>query len=361
MNFLCINTTLTLAFIVIISQPLSGNEHVGKLSSRLERWMQSIRGEYIPLEYFNRMSSADLTKQDLQSLLRNFLENLQKNLTTSAMLNVVDHQSNQNQIRKLWELTNFFYLSADVVKSFAHDSQLYYEVAKNSSYTLLLHLRQIPSTQPTLVKLLLTNYFEEMEFFHIMFSEIIDEILEYTQNTLLLIQNTFIYYADIQRFILENWNLKRNISCITEYMEFLQPCSAKVFKCTTDAKLDVVFDVFAMTQLTNKYVMRQLEFRIQRLFNCFYFGNYEIRCKFLENAERDFETLFNKIYDLEIYYDIKTKNGRVSPLRLRRQSYQYNEEDTNALGVHTDCIPKDFPLSKMRKSLKNCFDTIKKY
>ncbi|KAH8359867.1 hypothetical protein KR093_009252 [Drosophila rubida] len=363
MNLCGTNFTLTLAFIMIIVRPLEGNEHVGKLSPKFERWMHSIRGEYIPLEFFNVMNSADLSKQDLQNLLRNFLENLQKNLTTSAILNVIDynHQSNRNQIRKLWELSDFFYLSADVANAFAHDSQMYYEVTKNSSYKLLLHLRQIPSAQPTLVKMLLTNYFAEMEFFHIMFSEIIDEVLEYTQNTLLSIQNTFTYYADIQRFILENWNLKSNISCIKEYMEFLKPCSAKVFRCATDTKLDVVFDVFAMTELTSKYIMHQLEFRIQRLFNCFYFGNYEIRCKFLQNAEHDFEILFNSIEDLEIYYDIKTKNGRVSALRLRRHSNSNIEEDTTGLRVYNNCLPRDFPQSEMSNSLINCFNTIQKY
>ncbi|XP_051862435.1 uncharacterized protein LOC132784680 [Drosophila nasuta] len=363
MKWRCIITTFTLALIVKISCSLEGNEHIGILSPRHERRMYSIRGEYIPLEFFTVMNSADLSKQNLQNQLRNFLENLQKNFTTSAMLNVIDykHKSNRDQTRKLWDLSDFFNLSADVAKTFAHDSKKYYEVVKNSSYTLLLHLRQIPSTQPTLVKLLLTNYFAEMEFFHIMFSEIIDEVLEYTQNTMLSIQNTFMYYADIQRFILENWNLRSDISCIKEYTEFLQPYSAKVFKCTTDAKLDVVFDVFAMTELTSKYIMRQLEFRIQRLFNCFYFGNYEIRCKFLQHADRNFEILFNKIEELEIYYDIKTNNGRVSAFRLRRQSNSYNEEDTDALKIHTKCIPKNFPLSEMHTSLKSCFDNIKKY
>lgn len=198
-----------------------------------------------------------------------------------------------------------------------------------------------------------------MEFFHIMFSEIIDEVLEYTQNTLLAIQNTFTYFANVQGFVLDNWNFKGDDNCCKEYVEFLQLYSAQIFKCTAGHKLSVAFDVFAMTELTSKYVMHQLEFRIQRLFNCFYFGNYEVRCKFLQNAESDFEVLFNKIEELEIYYDIKTKNGRVSSLRLRRR--RNIENDSNVPRAHYDCIPNEFPLGQMHNSLKQCFYNIQKY
>lgn len=311
------------------------------------------------MEFFKAMRSADMSKEVLQNQLRNFLENLQKNLTTSAVLNNEDnnHQNAQNQISKLRELLDYFYITADVANKFSHESEIYYEVTKNSSYTLLLQLRQIPSTQPKLVKLLLTNYFAEMEFFHVMFTEIIDEVLEYTQKTLLAIRNTFTYYADVQRFVLENWNFKSDVICCKEYMEFLQLYSAQIFRCAVAHDLIVAFDVFAMTELTSKYIMRELEFRIQRLFNCFYFGSYEIRCKFLQNAERDFELLFSKIEDLEIYYDIKTNHGRVTALRLRRQSY--SEEDPSTPG-YIDCIPKDFPLGQMHNTLISCFYDIKK-
>ncbi|XP_032597726.1 uncharacterized protein LOC116806047 [Drosophila grimshawi] len=351
-------TLLWLTCVVAILPILKGEA----VANRLDKRTQSNGGEYIPITFFNAIRLAEDSKQSLQNQLRNFRENLQKNLTTSTMLSILDdnYQNTEHQIIKLHDLSAFFDTAADIARIFAHDSEMFYEVAKNSSYTLLLQLRQMPTTQLTLVKLLLTNYFEEMEFFHIMFSEIIDEALEYTQNTLLAIQKTFTYYADVQQFVLQNWNFKSDIGCCKGYMEFLQLYSAQIFKCAAGHDLTVALDVFAMTEITSKYIMRQLEFRIQRLCNCFLFGNYEIRCKFLKNAERDFELLFSKLEELETYFDLKMKKGLVSSRRFRRRS-QVENRDFESNRVHNHCIPVDFPQGQMNKSLKQCFYTIKIY
>lgn len=127
-----INLAFWLACILLLIQPMESKEHVIKRSPRLDKWTHSIRGDYIPMEFFNAMRSADLSKQSLQNQLRNFLENLQKNLTTSEVQNIMDdiHQTTQNQIVKFRELSNFFYLTAEVAKTFSHDSEMYYEVAK---------------------------------------------------------------------------------------------------------------------------------------------------------------------------------------------------------------------------------------
>ncbi|XP_064544427.1 uncharacterized protein LOC135432626 [Drosophila montana] len=353
---------LWLLCMVATLQSIESSKYAGMPFSRHEKWTQTLNGEYIPIQFYNAMRSAEASKQSLQNQLRNFLEQLQKNLTTSTLLSLKDNnqQNAERQLTKLYELSVFFYTAADVARFFARDSEIFFEIAKNSSYTLLLQLRQIPATQPTAIKLLLTNYFAEMEFFHVMFSEIIDEALEYTQNILLATQKTFTYYADIQRFILQNWNFKGDIGCCKEYMEFCQLYSSQIFKCAAGHGLDVAFDVFAITELTSKYVMLQLEFRIQRLFNCFYFGNYEIRCKFLQNAERDFEILFSKIEELEIFFDTKIKNGRVSALRVRRQA-QIEEGAFTGVKSYDACIPKDFPHRQMHQSLKLCFYNIKEY
>ncbi|XP_030081616.1 uncharacterized protein LOC111598610 [Drosophila hydei] len=362
MAFHCGSLALLLICVAGTLQPIKSSEYIGKLIPRHDKWAQAIKGEYIPMQFYDAMRSAENSKQAFQNQIRNFGEHLQRNLTMSNVLSLRhENQLNtEHQRRKLHELSAFFYTAADVAGVFARDSEISFEVAKNSSYTLLLQLRQIPSTQPIPVKMLLTNYFAEMEFFHIMFSEIIDEALEYTQNILLATQKTFTYYADVQRFVLENWNFKGDAFCCKEYMEFLKHYSDQIFKCAVGRGLDIAFDVFAMTELTSKYVMRQLEFRIQRLFNCLYLGSYEIRCKFLQNAEKDFEMLFTKIEELEIFYDIKIKNGRVSSLRQRRQAH-IEEDATNSVKAHDNCIPEDFPRSQMHKSLKLCFYNITEY
>lgn len=353
---------LWLTLFLLAIQSIKSTNYMGNPFSRPNRSTRPLRGEYIPLEFYNTMKSADASKQKLQNQLRNFLESLQRNLTTSSVLNVFDDhtQNTSNPIVKLQELSNFFHTTAATANTFAHDAEVYFEVVKSSSYTLLLQLRQIPSTQPKWVKLLLTNYFAEMEFFHIFLSEIIDEVLEYTQSTLIGIRNTYNYYADVQHYVLQNWNFKGGDACCREYMEFLQQFSAEIYKCTVSQKLNTAYDVFSITELTSVYIMRQLEFRIQRIFNCFYFGNFEIRCKFLQNAEEDFEILFSQLEDLETYYDIKTKKGRASALRLRRQS---NTKETSAdePKAHVDCIPADFPRRQMHATLKQCFYNIQSY
>ncbi|KAH8417411.1 hypothetical protein KR222_010691 [Zaprionus bogoriensis] len=359
MIYRCTIAALLLAYITVTLHTIAANEYMVKPFSRSSMSPHSIKGEYIPLEFYNSMRSADTSKQALQNKLRNFLENLQRNLTTSTVLSILDdkYKNTPNRIKKFHELSDFFHTAAEAAKIFAHDAEQHFEAAKSSSYTLLLQLRLIPSTQPKMVKLSLTNYFSEMEFFHILFSEIIDEVLEYTQSTLFAIRNVFNYYADVQQFVLQNWNFKGDESCSKEYMEFLQQYSAEIFKCAVSQKLTTAYDVYSMTELTSKYVMRQLEFRIQRIFNCIYFGNFEIRCKFLQNAEEDFKALSDKLEDLETFYDIKTKNGRVSALRLRRQSN--NSEKTDDTKTHVDCIPQDFPHRQMHESLRQCFYNIK--
>ncbi|XP_068156461.1 uncharacterized protein [Drosophila tropicalis] len=313
-------------------------------------------GDYVPMKFYDSLRTSDSSKEELQNKLRNFLENLQKNLTTSTLLSGLDTSisSTQNHFLKLQELSTFFHDASETAGSFARDSETFYEVTKNSSYALLLKLRQVPMAQPTEIKILLTNYFAEMEFFHIMFSEIMDEALEYTQYVLRAIQKVFIYYADAQRYILQDWNLKPNMVCCKMYMDFLQLYSAQIFKCAADHELNIAYDVYAMAETNAKYIMRQLEFRIQRLFNCFLFKSYQIRCQFLLNAEQDFEKLFSKLEELETYFDIKTKRGRVSALRLRRNLQNENDIMESRVEI-ADCLPKDFPHGQMQKDLKSCF------
>ncbi|XP_022233260.2 uncharacterized protein LOC111081487 [Drosophila obscura] len=319
---------------------------------------RTIRGEQIPLEFYEVIERSDNSKNELQHRLHHFLENLQKNLTTSTVFR--DFQTtasrSENYANKMTELSTFFHDASNSVGKFAQESEKFYDVIKNSSYALLLKLRQVPAAQPTQVKIVLTNYFSEMEFFHIMFSEIVDEALEYTVGTLLAVQRIFLHFADVQSFILHDWKLKLDFECSKMYMDFLQYHSAQVFKCAAGHELKVAYDVYAMTKINSKYIMRQLEFRIQRLFNCFIFKSYEIRCQFLQNAEKDFESLFSKLEELEMYLDIKTKQGRASDLRFHRQSNRrYDDVTTKSTELLSDCLPNDFPYSQIKSELRSCF------
>lgn len=316
-----------------------------------------ISGEHVSLNFYTALESGDYAKNNLQSLLHNFLENLQINLSTSAILNAdvmskpVDIELYRYQLGKLYDLAHYFEHSSETAGNFALKAENFFETAKNESYSLLLKLRQVPTAQrylPTAAKIRLTDYFAEMEFFHVMFSEIIDEALEYIVDTLRSIQRTFLNYADTQREILRTWNLKSDKWCCSTYMDFLQHWSAQIFRCVDDKKLNIVYDVYATTETSTKYIMRQLEFRIQRLYNCFIFGNYEMRCQFLRKPEHDFEPLFAKLEELQQYFDIKIKKGRVSINRTRRRRHQQEFNDK--------CMPYDFPHTQMTSDLKKCFN-----
>lgn len=151
-------------------------------------------------------------------------------------------------------------------------------------------------------------------------------------------------------------------------MDFLQQWSAEIFKCAAGTELNIAYDVYAMTEVTTKYLLRQLEFRIQRLFNCFLHGDYKMRCRFLQFAEEDFRKLVDKLDELQMYYDIKTKRGRVNTYRIERRKRNERDEkekqqDLEAVleyekslnALSDKCIPYGFPDTQMMSSLKSCF------
>ncbi|KAH8249818.1 hypothetical protein KR038_002250 [Drosophila bunnanda] len=314
----------------------------------------SISAEHVSKEFYYAIERSDRSKEKLQRKLQHFLENLQKNLTMSTVLSDfgTSNTSAENYSVRMHELLKFFYEASNVFGQFSNDVEKFYETSKNSSHALLLKLRQIPTAQPKYVKVLLTNYFSEMEFFHMMFSEVVNDALEYTIGTLTAIQKIFFYYAESQSIILHNWKLKLDLECRKLYVDFLKHHSAKIFECAAGHNLKLTYDVYAVTKLNVKYIMKQLEFRIHRLFNCFIFGNYEIQCTFLNNAERDFEHLFSKLAELDMYLDIKTKMGWVSLLRHRQGSDAIVTKDVPTLD---NCLSNDFPRNEISKRLKDCF------
>ncbi|XP_061389137.1 uncharacterized protein LOC133324307 [Musca vetustissima] len=317
-----------------------------------------VSGDHISLQFFKALRSGNEKKNNLQFALQNFVENLQKNLSTSdVLLNAVDNsadlESGANKIERLYGLADYFEYSAEMAGLFGSAAENFFEVSKNESVTLLQKLRQVPSAQrylPTSVKMQLTDYFAEMEYFHVMFSEVVDEALEYIVDTLRSTQSVFMRYADVQREVLTTWNLRLDEWCGNAYVDFLQLWSTEIFKCASTKDLGTVYDVYATSETTTRHIMRQLEFRIQRLYNCFIFGGYQTRCTFLHNPEQDFQALLAKLDDLQQYLDIKIKRGRIPVSRTRRQS-----EERKLEKPYMQCIPNDFPESQMTEALKQCF------
>lgn len=316
-----------------------------------------VNGNHISLNFHKVIDNADQKKTILQSVLQNFVENVQKNLSTSSVLHLMGSsigiENEKSKVIRLYDLADYFEYSSGMADDYASATENFFEVAKNESNSLLQKLRQVPSAQrylPTSVKMHLTDYFAEMEHLNVMFSEVIDEALEYIVDTLRSVQSIFIRYADIQREILRTWNLRLDDDCFDEYIDFLQMWSTEIFKCASTKDLTIAYDVYATTETIAKHFMCQLEFRIQRLFNCFIFGGYQFRCKFVRYPDKDFHGLFAKLEELQQYLDIKIKKGRI-PL----YSSQRNSSEQKSETAHKQCIPDNFPETKMSESLKQCF------
>ncbi|XP_032575222.1 uncharacterized protein LOC116801205 [Drosophila sechellia] len=322
----------------------------------LSRTRDSFRAVQVPKQFYDAIEKADFSKHSLQNKLEHFLEKLQKNFTISAVLSDSEDiiTSERNYVYKIRELSTFFYEASFSFQQFSSDIKTFYETSKNASYALLFKLRQVPTGQPTLVKVLLTNYFAEIEFFHVLFSEIIDEAMEYSTESLKRIQELFFYYADTQNNILENWKLKTNSECCKLYVNFLQNQSSQIFKCATLDNLNIIYDVYSVTKLNIKYIIRQLEFRIQRLFNCLMYNSLNLQCKLLKSAEQDLKTLFRNLAELDMFIDIKTKKGRAAALRFRRGN-TWNNNQIKLEPNQNYCLPIGFPNTQMSTELKECF------
>ncbi|XP_054738932.1 uncharacterized protein LOC129244985 [Anastrepha obliqua] len=316
--------------------------------------------ENISFLFYKSAYDADISKIKLQSTLRNFLENLQKNLTISSILKIGRSEVNlERSQQKLNDHMEFFRTASHFVEEFSLKTEHFLQVSKNESASFLLKLRRVPTGHrilPPHIKLQFTTYFAEMEFFNVLFFEVINEGMEYIINALQIIRTTFDGYADIQRYVLQYWDLEYDNWCYNQYFEFLQKWSTQIYNCATSSRLEMVYDVYAMTETVIKHVMRQLEFKMQRLFNCFTLDGYIIKCSFLRNAERDFEELFTVLRDLQTYYDIAVNQGRVEIKRKRRSETLLPSSENESDAQKLKCIPYGFPENEMLTSLKMCFN-----
>uniref|UniRef100_A0A1A9UN46 Uncharacterized protein n=1 Tax=Glossina austeni TaxID=7395 RepID=A0A1A9UN46_GLOAU len=330
--------------------------------------------KYTSERYYVALEDTDHVKRGFQALLRSFLENLQKNLSTSTLLNVAANTTDvieiENRHHKLTDLSSFFQYSSEQAALLADKIELCFEITKNESESYLRKWEEIRWTPPSIsteVKALVDEYFIEMQSFHTIFSEIIDDFLEYIAHVLRSVRDIFIEYADIQT---DSFRRFKTIKlCYNLYMDFLQQWSAIIFKCTTATDLNTAYDVYTTSETTSRHVMKQLEFRMQRLHNCLASRDYRIRCQFLRNPEKDLSKLFIKLDELQQYFDIKIKRGRVNSNRKRRSDIseghksvglkfkmQINREHNSTADNENKCIPVDFPYEYMSTNLKKCFD-----
>ncbi|XP_037955580.1 uncharacterized protein LOC119685387 [Teleopsis dalmanni] len=340
----------------IKSNPIR-TEYIFKQSYPLEATQQ--RGYQISPNFYAAIQQSELAKQNMQELLQNFLENLQRNFTKSSplLLSNAENMNKYQQLDKLHGLSEFFNLASISANDFSLKSKTFIELSKNESNELLLKLRRLPSTEKILpghIKSSLTNYFTEMEFFHVMFSEIMDECLEYIIDTLRVTQLAFIEFANIQNELLRTWHLNPTEGCFLRYMDFLQEWSAEIFKCATQEH-STAYDIYALTIVTTKFILQQLEHRIQRLFNCFMFGHYKIRCRFLYFVEQDFKLLLLKLNELQIYYDFKIKTGHGTTFQNLKSE---TTGEIQTVQERLDCIPYGFPELQMQSDLKKCFSML---
>ncbi|XP_033160736.1 uncharacterized protein LOC117141418 isoform X1 [Drosophila mauritiana] len=130
--------------------------------------------------------------------------------------------------------------------------------------------------------------------------------------------------------------------------------SSQIFKCATLDNLNIIYDVYSVTKLNIKYIVRQLEFRIQRLFNCLMYNSLNLQCKLLKSAEQDLKTLFRNLAELDMFIDIKTKKGRAAALRFRRGN-TWNNNQIKLEPNPNYCLPIGFPNTQMSTELKECF------
>ncbi|XP_075147181.1 uncharacterized protein LOC142221353 [Haematobia irritans] len=308
-----------------------------------------VNGVHISLKFYEAAKNGEYNKVNLQNALQNFVENIQKNLSTSSFVND-DYLGGDAMTKRLHNLADYFEYSSDIANAFATAAENFLEVSKSESIALLQKLRQVPSAQHILsneAKTQLTDYFSEMEYFNVMLSETIDESLEYIVDTLRFVQVVFRHYAHLQREVLQKWNLRNNVLCFNTYIDSLQLWSTKIFKCASSKDLANAYDIYSTTESTIRQIMSQLEFRIQRLYNCFIFGGYQVKCKFLRIPDRDFHPLFTKLDELQQYLDIKTKKGRIP-------SYRYNNNETYESSKEEECMPMNLHNNQLVKTLKQC-------
>ncbi|XP_055853338.1 uncharacterized protein LOC129917048 [Episyrphus balteatus] len=281
------------------------------------------RSEHISVEFFIAGENADRSQNSLNEFMDKFYEHLQLNST--------------HEVENI-----FLYLdqSQNISIEFGENVKEFFNLAKNESERLLERLQNI-SSPPLItekIKSQLLDYFSEMEIFKEMLCEILDDVTEFTLYSLRTVQSTLLQFGEAQNTIIERRRHSQEDNfCHNSFTEFLWQSAGEVIQCT-NTRLHITYDIFSITKLTTYHVLKMLEHRIQKIHNCFLFGNYSFRCRFVKNAEVDFEKLYTRLDELQMYNE-----------KQRRKIYRNRQR-----GGFVKCIPPNFPDGQMTESLKSC-------
>ncbi|XP_067638179.1 uncharacterized protein [Eurosta solidaginis] len=297
-----------IVFVAMVVEISTGNQHT--MDRPAPKGL--VPDENISFLFLKSASDAESAKSKLQSTFQSFLENLQQNFSSSAILQLPGNSTEKSH-QKRQKIKNhiaFFEIASVYLMEFAFASEHFLQVTKNESIEILFKLRRYVKKAckkriPTRIKSLLTTFFADMDIFNVMFSETVDEGLEYIVQTLQIIQTAFDGYTDTQKRILLHSCYKFDDWCYNQCFEFLLKRSAYIYHCASNAGLERVYNIYAMTETITKHIMRQLALKVQRLLNCLTFNEYNIKCSFLRHTGHGFQKIYAILKDLQAYYNIE--------------------------------------------------------
>ncbi|XP_055907285.1 uncharacterized protein LOC129942396 [Eupeodes corollae] len=280
----------------------------------------------ISVEFFIAGENADRYQNSLSDFMDKFNEQLQMNVT--------------HEVENL-----FVYLeqSQNISITFADNVDEFFDIAKNESDRLLVELQNALSrdnlTEKT--KYQLSDYHTEMENLKEIFCGILDDVTEFTLDSVRMVQSTMQQFAEVETMIIERRrHFQDDDFCHNDFTEFLWQSAGEVIQCA-NSRLHITYDIFSITKLATYHILKMLEHRVQKIYNCFMFGNYSFRCRFVKNAETDFEKLHTRLDDLQMYNE-----------KQRRKIYRSRQR-----GGFLRCIPLNFPDGQITESLRSCYST----
>lgn len=293
--------------------------------------VSTLQSEHISYSFYENSTNAEQAKYRVHAVLDNFIENFAKLINDSNS--------------KLNLFSECFQQVSNVTKSFSQQSTIFFESAVNESINLLKKLRLPPMRTKNYrwVRDDLDEYYNDMENFNIFFSSSLYEASEFISDALAKTEETFATFSKNQNEIIVKRKLMNDEKCQKDYKSFLLNWTKQIFKCAT-SKIRVIYDVFAVSKYTSFDVIKILEHKIQKVFNCLRFDKYEFRCRFLKNSEIDFNKLITRMEELEMFLE-----------KQRRKMYWNMQNQKLNKIVSFNCIPEKFPDKQMAESLRSCF------
>lgn len=290
-----------------------------------------LRSEHVSFNFYLHGANAEQAKSNAHTVLDNFMENFSRQLNDSTV--------------RMDRFSDYFQQASDVARTFSQQSTLFFDIANNESMTLLkkLRIQPIRMNNYRLVKDDLEEYYNEMENFHLIFSNALYEASELVSEALRKTEETFAIFSKIQNEIIVDRKLMNDEKCQEDYKIFLHKWTRQIFKCAT-SKIRVIYDVFAVAKYTTYDIVKMLEHRIHKVYNCLQFDKHEFRCRFMQNPENDFDKLIARLDELEMFLE----------KQRRRMYWNIQNQKPNKI-VNFNCVPEKFPDTQMEESMRLCF------